>query len=48
MNTKPLRQAQLFIKVGQDKFAPVDRVVPGVRMYVWDDDQQRIVPMTYR
>lgn len=38
-----LKQPQLFRRVGQDKFAPVDKLDPGEDIYYWDEKSHRIV-----
>lgn len=38
-----LKQPQLFRRVGQDKFAPVDKLDPGEDIYYWDEKSQQIV-----
>ena len=39
-----LIQPQLFIRVGKDKYAMVDEIKPGEKLYIWDDEVKRIVP----
>lgn len=38
-----LKQLQLFRRVGQNKFAPVDKLDPGEDIYYWDEKSHRIV-----
>lgn len=39
-----LKQPQLFVRVGRNRYVPVERPWPGYDLYVWDDELQRIVP----
>lgn len=38
-----LKQPQLFVKIGPNKYVPVERPWPDHDIYVWDDSLQRIV-----
>lgn len=38
-----LKQPQLFRRVGQDKFAPVDKLDSDEDIYYWDEKSHRIV-----
>lgn len=38
-----LKQPQLFRRVGQDRFIPVDRLDPNEDIYYWDEESQQIV-----
>lgn len=39
-----LKMPQLFIRVGRNQYAPVDKPQPGQALYVWDDKLHKIVP----
>lgn len=39
-----LINAQLFIQVGKDRFAPVKDPPPGEALFIWDQREHRIVP----
>lgn len=39
-----MKMPQLFIKIGADRYIPVDKPVPNTEMYIWDDDLKQIVP----
>lgn len=41
-----MKQPQLFIRVGRDRYVPIYAPVKGVDLYAWDDSKQRIVPYT--
>lgn len=38
-----MKMPQLYIRVGKDRFAPVDKPVKGEDTYAWDDKIKRIV-----
>lgn len=42
-NRHLLKQPQLFRRVGQDRFIPVDRLDPNEDVYYWDEESQQIV-----
>ena len=35
---------QLFIRVGPNKFSPIQRPMSGKPLYFWDDSSQQILP----
>ena len=37
---------QLFIKIGSNRYATVDKPVRNKDLYAWDDSKGRIVPYT--
>lgn len=39
-----MKQPQLFIQVGRNKYSPVYSPLKGVDLFAWDEDKQRIVP----
>lgn len=39
-----MKQLQLFIRVGRDRYVPIYAPIKGVDLYAWDDSKQRIVP----
>jgi hypothetical protein len=39
-----LKKPQLFVKVGRDKFALVDKPEPNQQIYVWSEEKQCIIP----
>lgn len=41
-----MKQPQLFIRVGRDRYIPIYAPVKGVDLYAWDDSKQMIVPYT--
>ncbi len=42
-NRHLLKQPQLFRRVGQDKFAPVDKLDSNEEVYYWDEKSKQIV-----
>lgn len=41
-----MKQPQLFIRVGRDRYVPIYAPVKGIDLYAWDDSKQMIVPYT--
>ena len=39
-----MKLPQLFVRVGRNRFAPVDTGYDGKELYMWDDDKEQIVP----
>ena len=37
--------AQLFVRVGKDRYAPIKDPAPGEQLYIWDQQKHRIVPL---
>lgn len=40
-----LYNAQLFIRVGKDRYIPVTEQVPGEALFIWNQERHRIVPL---
>lgn len=38
-----MKQPQLFMKIGPNKYVPVERPWPDHDIYAWDDSLQRII-----
>lgn len=39
-----MKQPQLFIELSKNRYMPVDSPRQGLPMFVWDEEQHRIVP----
>lgn len=39
-----LKQPQLFVKLGKNRYAPIEPPYPDKDLYMWDDLSKRIVP----
>ncbi len=39
-----MKQPQLFIRIGSDRYAPIEAPIEGEPLYAWDDESQRILP----
>lgn len=37
--------AQFFIRIGKDRYIPIEAPIPGKQMYIWDQKKNRIVPL---
>ena len=40
-----LNPPQLIVRVSPNKYAPVCTVQPGTEMFVWSEEEHRIVPL---
>lgn len=41
-----LTQLQLFIRVGRDRYIPINQPIPGEDLFMWDPVTQRIIPVS--
>lgn len=40
-----LRNSQLFVRVGKDRYIPVNELVPETDLFVWNEEKHRILPV---